>query len=116
MDDRGTATDTVHELTIRKDLLDDSNAAKEEVRNALAFACTNPLIFLVNQMEKVKKKLKSLCRPGLSVRPEFAWPANELPPFEVRSPLRSRVMTSIESLLSFRWSRKPSSSCASTAL
>ncbi|KAK4703060.1 inositol-hexakisphosphate/diphosphoinositol-pentakisphosphate 1-kinase, partial [Phenoliferia sp. Uapishka_3] len=63
LDDRAAPADTVHELTIRKDLLDDSNAAKEE-------------------MEKVKKKLKSLCRPGLSVRPEFAWPANEEPPFE----------------------------------
>lgn len=35
-------------------------------------------------MEKVKKKLKSLCRPGAGVRPDFAWPANEEPPFEVR--------------------------------
>lgn len=34
-------------------------------------------------MEKVKKKLKTLCRPGLHVRPEFAWPANEKDPFEV---------------------------------
>jgi inositol hexakisphosphate/diphosphoinositol-pentakisphosphate kinase len=34
-------------------------------------------------MEKVKKKLKSLCRPGLHVRPEFAWPLADEEPFEV---------------------------------
>ena len=37
------------------------------------------------QMEKVKRKLKTLCRPGHHVRPEFAWPAKEKDPFEVRS-------------------------------
>lgn len=36
-------------------------------------------------MEKVKKKLKTLCRPGLHVRPEFAWHADK-DPFEVRPP------------------------------
>lgn len=34
------------------------------------------------QIEKVKKKLKSLCRPGLHIRPEFAWPLTQ-EPFEV---------------------------------
>jgi hypothetical protein len=36
------------------------------------------------KMEKVKKKLKTLCRPGYNVRPEFAWPESEDTPFEVR--------------------------------
>ncbi|GAA5850406.1 hypothetical protein JCM8547_001865 [Rhodosporidiobolus lusitaniae] len=74
---------TTHQLIIRKDLLDDSSAAKEE-------------------MEKVKKKLKSLCRPGLHVRPEFAWPL-EQEPFEVVKET-IELMKSLRTILNDNWS------------
>ncbi|GAA6040194.1 hypothetical protein JCM8097_004177 [Rhodosporidiobolus ruineniae] len=73
---------TTHQLIIRKDLLDDSSAAKEE-------------------MEKVKKKLKSLCRPGLHVRPEFAW-SYEKEPFEVVKET-IELMKSLRAVLRDNW-------------
>ena len=71
LDQKEVAEDSI---TVRKDLLDDSNAAKDV-------------------MDKVKKKLKLLLREGHKAPPQFAWPDN--------TPEPSIVVRSVVELMNF---------------
>jgi len=71
LDQKEVAEDSI---TIRKDLLDDSNAAKDV-------------------MDKVKKKLKLLLREGHQAPPQFAWPPN--------TPEPSIVVKNVVELMNF---------------
>ncbi len=71
LDQKEVAEDSI---TVRKDLLDDSNAAKDV-------------------MDKVKKKLKLLLREGHQAPPQFAWPTN--------TPEPSIVVRNVVELMNF---------------
>ena len=81
-------------LIIRKDLLDDSNAAKDLT-------------------DEVKKRLKILLRPGESERrPELAWPKDEKEPAEV---VKVRGLSEWRQLRAHCGYRKSSSCCVRSA-
>lgn len=67
-------------VKIRKDLLDDSNAAKDEMDKVNITSCqTLPLLCNSNEFPQVKKRLKSLLREGSKPLPQFTWPKENFP-------------------------------------
>ncbi|ANB12595.1 inositol polyphosphate kinase VIP1 [Sugiyamaella lignohabitans] len=73
-------------LNIRKDLLDDSNAAKD-------------------LMDQVKKKLKPLLRKGIEPPPQFTWPAKIPEPFVVLTRV-VELMKYHKKILDYNYSNK----------
>ncbi|CAN6625149.1 inositol hexakisphosphate and diphosphoinositol-pentakisphosphate kinase [Trichomonascus vanleenenianus] len=73
-------------ISVRKDLLDDSNAAKD-------------------LMDKVKKKLKPMLRKGMDPPPQFTWPAKVPEPFIVLSRV-VELMNYHRSVLEYNYQHK----------